>query len=330
MSTPTAQHVPTNGFSGIPGPSGQPAGPALPGDQSLPPGVPPAGPPALPRAPSEPAQFAGHTPGWVQNPGQGQQPPALPQAPAAAPAAPGALPADLAGMLQAALASVNGQPAPGAAPAPLTERPAWAPDGVAKFDVSGIEDPIIKSMAGILQTVGKDLDLDRVLGRALASGDATLIDHAYLQEKGGANGQQIYEIAKGIVQAVNEKSAAIEREVHNIAGGQAQWEQATAIFNNAAPAEFKVLVKTLLDSTNPAYIKAGAKLVSDFGRNSGQLPQIGSGLLTGQAGNPATAGGLDKYQFQTELVKLNPNDRNYLAAREDLFKRRALGRAAGL
>lgn len=280
--------------------------------------VPPAGAPA-PREQSH--QYPGQTPGYVQEqPKPGEQKPAQ-QQPAQVP--PGL---DLAAILQAALAGKAAETAPPA----QAEKPNWIPGSVNEFDVSSIDDPIIKSMASVLKVAGKDLDLDRVLGNALAFGDPNLVDVAYIAEKGGANAQQLAEIAKGIVQAVEAKSAAIMTEVHTLAGGEAQWAQSTAVFNKVAPPELRMTVKTMLDSTNPAFIKAGAKIVAEFGRASGQLPQVGAGLLNGASASLGTAGGLSAAAFKAEHAKLNPNSPGFKEARDELFARRAVGKRAGL
>lgn len=315
-----ATHVPTNGFQAPPTPV-----PDVPNPGGF--SVPPAGPPAaLPgQAPNGvPIQLPGQVPGVApqnQNPAQAQ---------------PGAAqPADLTAvtaLLQAALAGQGGTKQPDAAtPGVDAVRPTWMPVSANKFDVESVDDPIIRSMATVLQTAGKDLDLDRVLGNALAHGDVNLIDVAYLKEAGGANAGNLAEIAKGIVQAVAAKSAALTTEVHNIVGGEANWAAATAAFNQAAPVELRVTVAQMLDSTNENFIKAGAKIVAEFGKASGRLPQAGAPLLNGVASaGTASGAGLTKAAFQEELRKLNPSTPGYEAAREELFARRSLGKSAGL
>lgn len=272
-------------------------------------------------------QQFGMQPGWVPNPGQGQgqgQQPAQQQTPNPAQQQPAAQGLDLAAILQAALGGKAAeQPA-------AAEKPAWLPGSVNEFNVDGIDDPIIKSMATVLKSAGKDLDLDRVLGNALAHGDPNLVDVAYIAEKGGANAQQLAEIAKGIVQAVEAKSVAITAEIHAAAGGEAQWGAAAAVFNKVAPPELRTVVKTLLDSTDAKNIRAGAKIVSEFGRASGQLPQQGANLLSGASAGLASAGGLSAAAFKAEVAKLDPNKPDYMEAREDLFVRRAAGKRAGL
>ena len=326
----TVQHVPTSGFQAPPAgaPAAAPQVPDAPVQQH---GfaVPPAGnPPRMPGG--APIVGPGQQPGWVQQPSQ-QQPGQQQQQDQGSQQAQPDL-SNIVGLLQAALAGQ--QPATGAQPQAAqpqadATRPQWMQTSANEFDVGQINDPIIKSMATVLQTAGKDLDLDRVLGKALSFGDPSLVDVAYLAEKGGANAQQLAEIAKGIVQAVNAKADALTREVHAMVGGEANWSASVAAFNQAAPQELRVTVAQMLDSTNENFIKAGAKIVAEFGRNSGRMPQQGAALL-----NTASAGlqgqGLSRVQFQDELRKLDPNKQGYEEARAALFARRSLGKRSGL
>lgn len=323
----SATHVPTNGFNAPPAAGPAPV-PQVPNQGFQ---VPPAGDP--PRMPNQgngnPIAAPNQNPGWVQNPGQQPQQ----QQPAQQPAA--QQPADLnnvVALLQAALAGQQ----PAAQQAPATQqpqadaiRPNWMQSSANEFDVNSINDPIIKSMATVLQTAGKDLDLDRVLGKALAFGDPALVDLAYLRDAGGPQAAQLGEIAKGIVQAVNAKAEAVTNEVYNSVGGEAVWHSSVAAFNQSAPHELKVTVAQMLDSTNENFIKAGAKIVAEFGRSSGLIPQQGAPLL-----NSASAGvqgqGLSREQFQAELRKIDSNSPGFEQAREALFARRALGKRAGL
>lgn len=312
-----AQQVPTNGF--ITPPAGAPAAPT--GFT-----VPPAGdPPRLPSAAGQPFAAANMQPGWVpQAPAELQQP----AAPAPAAPAPTLDQAGIAALIQQALGAKPAESAPAQAPA-AAPLPEWAQGDLNKFDVAGLEDPIIRSMATVLQTAGNDLDLNRVLGNAITHGDPALVDIAYLAEKGGAQAPQLVEIAKGIVQAIEAKSNAVTKSVHDIAGGESAWNASVSAFNTAAPQELRVTVSQMLNSTNENFIKAGAKIVAEFGKNSGLITQQGSPLLNGAAS--AVAGqGLSKAQFQSELGKLRPEVPGYEEARQALFARRSLGKASGL
>jgi len=153
--------------------------------QQLPAGfqVPPAG--------GNPVRLPNQEAGWVQQPANQAQP--AQQQPAAQVAAPAQLDAaGITALIQAALGSqapagTVQTPAPANAATP--NAPAWLPANVNTFNPESITDPTIRSMATVLQSIGKDLDLTRVIGRALADGDVSLIDYAYLHEKGGANAQ---------------------------------------------------------------------------------------------------------------------------------------------
>lgn len=272
-----------------------------------------------------PHQYPNQVPGFpVVQPVQGQPP-------AAQPAQQVLTQADITALITNALSQGQPAAAPNQAAQPVanSERPTWLKDSIATFDVSSIDDPIIKSMAEVLQLGGKDLDLDRVLGNALAKGDASLVDVAYLAEKGGPQAQQLASIAKGIVNAVNAKSESITTEVHALVGGEANWNQASSVFNSAAPQELKVVVATMLDSTDEKQIKAAAKIVAEFSKTSGHLPQAGAALLNSESAG-VLGQGLSKAQFQAELGKLTKDTPTYESEREALFVRRSLGKRGGL
>jgi hypothetical protein len=198
-----------------------------------------------------------------------------------------------------------------------------------KFDVDSIDDPIIKSMANILKVQAKGLDLNRALGRAISTGDISVIDYAYIAEKGGAAARDIAEVAKGIVQSINAKSEQVTNAVFASVGGEANWDAATAVFNKDAPKAIRVTVAQMLDSSRPDLIQAAAQIVAEFGKNSTSLPFQGNPNTVFAAG-PGTAGALTRQQFQQELRNLKPDTPDYVRVRETLFQRRALGKRQGI
>ena len=208
---------------------------------------------------------------------------------------------------------------------PKTESPV---SDYSNYDTATIDDPIIRSMATMLKIVSKDMDVNRAFAKALDSGDASLIDVAYVTEKGGENAAHILEVAKGIVKAIDDKGKALTSEVHSIAGGQEQWAASAAVFNQSAPEHLKITIKQMLDSAKPELVKAGARIVAEFGRSTGQLPQVGKGLVSGATG--VAGSGLSKAGFQTELAKLNPQSSHYEDQRAALFTRRQAGIRSGL
>lgn len=324
-----AEHVPTNGFNAPPSP-GAPAVPQPGNSQGLPPGVPPAGP--APRMPNgTPYSQPGMQPGWVQNPVQPQGEAVGQQQAPQQQAAPQGQP-DLSGvmeLLQRALATTQpGQPAQAAQEVPSKPN-AQAAESLNNFNANELQDPVLRAMAVTMQTVGKDLDLDRVLGRAISSGDVSLIDTAYLRDAAGEHAPQLTEIAKGIVQSIADKAARVTNDIFASVGGEAQWQAVAAVFNKSAPRELRVTVAQMFDSQNTELIRAASKIVAEFGRSSGQLPKLGAPqLTTASAGIQGQA--LSKADFKAALFALDHNSPNFTADRESLMARRSLGRRIGL
>lgn len=265
------------------------------------------------------------TEGFTAPPAAGNQPTQVGVTPVVAPAAAPVAPAaqgnpDLTAAI-AALTSALGT----SQQATTAEQEPSIGEGLNTYDVESIEDPILKSMATVLKTVGKGVDLDRAIGRAISEGRVDLIDVAYLQEKGGVNSNELITIAQGLVQAVQAKGAAVTESVHKLAGGEAQWDAGVAAFNAQAPQELRVVVAQMLNSNKENLIQAGAKLVVEFSKNSGALPNVNATVASGASSLPA-AQALSKVEFQDELRKLNPQDRAFESQRKELFARRALGR----
>lgn len=248
---------------------------------------------------------------------------ATPTAQEPAPAPDAGMAAAIAALTAAMAANKPAEPAPAQAVTPS------ATGSLNTYDVAGIDDPIIKSMATVMQTVGKGLDMDRVMGKAIENGRIDLIDAAYLREHGGANAEQLLTIAQGIVQAVEAKGRQVTSEIHSLAGGEPVWNASLAAFNTKAPQEPRVVVAQMLDSNQDNLIKAGAKMIVEYGKSSGALPQINPLLQSGAAGMPA-AQAIDKAAFQEELRKLDPQSRGFDAQRATLFARRQLGRQLGM
>ena len=314
---------------------------------NLPPGVPATQPQGTPPQQSaqpvngNPIQSPGQTPGWVQHVATGTQPqPPAAQPPGAPPAtAPGA--PDMSAVMAALQAALGGQqpPAPSGGPQGPQVNPSLQAPAVQTLDtppsqiaLDSIEDPVIRSMASVLQAAGTGLNIDRVLGQALKYADPSLIDTAYLAEKGGPAATQLAEIAKGIVTAVAAKAAQVTENVHRLVGGEQQWQQSVAVFNTQAPSELRMVVSNMLNSTRTAQIEAAAKIVAEFGKAAGIVSQPAVMLGRNTPAGGLVGQGLSKEQFQAELLKLdaNPDVRGYETAREALFARRSLGKRAGL
>lgn len=229
--------------------------------------------------------------------------------------------------LTKALASANPAAAVTTGAAATVEDPKL-PTDLNNFDVESLQDPILKSMATVMQTVGKGLDMDRALGKAIEYGNIEFIDQAYIKEAGGAASEDLLTIARGLVQAVAAKSEAVTQGIYTLAGGEQNWNVSVTAFNTGAEKELRLVVSQMLNSGREDLIQAGAKMVVEYSRNSGLIPRTGTTVTAG-AGAPAGQA-LDAASFQKALVKLDPYSPTYMQDRSALFDRRNLGRSLGL
>lgn len=272
-------------------------------DQNLPPNVPPVGgPPVIPPAPTPPG-----TP---------------PVPPAPAPTEPNADFTKAVEALAAALGKTGTPPTPGEPPVVVDQ------ESLNNMNIEKIQNPVIKSMAQVMQTAGKGLDMDRIFKKALESGDAELLDLAYIKDKAGANAEQLVTIAKGIVQAVQADTEKSVGAIHALAGGEAQWNACVSAFNTNAPQELKQVISTMLNSGNNDQIQAAGKLLIQFAQGQGFVPNQQPIVQNGGAA-VSGAQALSKAEFQAELQKLDTRSATYQQERDTLFNRRVLGKKMG-
>lgn len=222
---------------------------------------------------------------------------------------------------------------PALAPAAQVTAPAAPVSPTASLDLTvtaAKSDPILNSMLTLLDKTVAGMDRNRAIGNALTYGDPNLVDVAYLSEVGGANAASLIEIAKGVVTHATASADAAARSVHASAGGEANWNAATAAFNKGAPAHLKQFVAYSMNSGDRAQIEAAASTVVEFAKASGLVPIASQGHLNASGGAPGSAQALSKEQFQSELGKLDRNARGYEQARGELMGRRQLGKDLGL
>lgn len=319
-------------------------GPAVSGNQAPAgvTGVPPAGPaaplPGYSQQQPQPHNFLGYgQPIQMadQQPGYARQPSTQQPAPNDAAFQAAVLEQARLMVQQGQVPGVQTQPVPAdlnplhlQKPQQPADAPAWLPQDLNTFDVNTIQDPVIRSMAGMFKMVGKDMDMNRVVGNALAKQDPSLIDIAYLAEKGGAQAGQLAQLARDLVGAVQMQSERITQSVIQSAGGEAQWSAATAVFNQSAPPGYAAVIGKMLDSGDEAQIKQAAQAIMEF--SAGRLPVQHQGvgpLANGLAGG---AQALSANDFKAELFKLDQNAPNYEQQCDELYARRAMGKQMGL
>lgn len=266
-----------------------------------------------------------NVPGAIERGDNQPVPPASQQAPGfvqpPAPAAGTFTQAQVQEQIAAALAAAK------SAPAAVVPPPAAQPQ-FAFADGDAGSDPVLSSMTALFTSAGTGIDLQRALGNALSRGDPSLIDLAYIQEKGGAQAAHLANVAKAIVERVQTQTTAAASAVYDTAGGKDQWTTAAAVFDQNAPAHLKGVIAGLLESGKPESIKYGAQTVLDYVKQNGLVVNPAQ-LIHAGAGNVGAAQALDKVGFQEALFKLDKNSRTYDQDRNALFARRQAGKQVG-
>lgn len=278
---------------------------------------------AIPNVPGQPAAERAPAPAVPPNP----QDAWVSQVPATPPVPAGIDPVQYAAFL--AFQKAQGAPA-GVAPAvPAPAAPSNPNASLTLPDVPAIADPILKSLTSIFISTGKGLDIGRALSTAVAKGDGDFIDRAYIREKGGESAEHLITLAEGIVSRVSQAAQDASAVAYTAAGGEAQWNAATAAFNASAPTHMKTVVAALMNSGDPESIKAATQTVVEFAQKSGAVAQPGA-RVTAQHGGVVTGTALSKVDFQTAHAALNANSRTYQQDRATLMERRQLGKLQGL
>lgn len=260
-----------------------------------------------------------------QHPSVPETPPGVPVNQAAPPATPvnAQLTPESAKLLAQALAEIPKAPQAPKAPEQVPQ------GGLNDLDVGKLDDPHLQALGKVFLQTAPGVDLERALGRAIADGDASLVDVNYLREKYGAQAEAIIQLAGNIVNAAASYGDRIASEINAEAGGEANWQTAVAALNANAPEYLRKAAANLINSKSSKDIMDGARLVLSFARDGGYLNNP-INPVHGRAAAAAALPPLDKATFQAELAKLDRNAPNYAEAQNAIFYRRQLGKQKGL
>ncbi len=184
-------------------------------------------------------------------------------------------------------------------------------------------DPQAAVVAGMLETLVGDLDVNRAFGKAAAEDDARFIDEAYLVEKlGEKNAKLAVEAAKQLLGHAERISNALEAEVFQAAGGKDRVEAAAKVFNETADDVTKAAMAKLLDSGDKASMQYALKQIVDFAVTNGKLVVHNDPAL----GQPSAEKGLSREEYAKAIQKHNLSHDEYTR----LQAQRRLGMQQGL
>lgn len=178
-------------------------------------------------------------------------------------------------------------------------------------DMLGAEllaDPQASVVAGMLETLVGDLDVNRAFGKAAAEDDARFIDEAYLVEKlGEKHAKLAIQAAQQLLGHAERISNALEAEVFQAAGGKDKVEAAAKVFNESADPAMKAAMVKLLDSGDKASMQYALKQIVDYAVNNGKLVVHNDPAL----GQPSAEKGLSRDEYVKAISKHNLSDTEY-------------------
>ena len=179
----------------------------------------------------------------------------------------------------------------------------------------------------IRSTGASDGDLERATKNALAYGDVSLIDEAFLKERFKDRWEEAKQIAEAVVEQTGVERQKLVDSVYATAGDKAQWDASLAVYKQHAAPGLQKAIQMMFDSGDSVSVKEAAALVVDFAKNSGVIPAAGGRVVAG-AGT-VDAGGISAAQLQAAVGKLNQSSRTYHADYAKLIEMRRVGRSLG-
>lgn len=237
---------------------------------------------------------------------------------------------------KAAQAAEPRAPAAPAEPAKPVEKPAVKVDAVGATEsvdaarTAAHSDPYLGATFSLFEVSAPDVDLTRAIGNAIDRSDASLIDRAYIREKGGAHAEKLIKAAEGLVDHIDRQVASVTTAIYGEAGGEQQFNLAVAAFNKHAPAYLRESVANGLNSYNRDKVLDATKGMLQFVKDGGYLVTNPQGHVRAGGGSPDSALAMTKAQYQEARRQLNMNDRNYAEKERELTARRQLGRNMGI
>ena len=174
---------------------------------------------------------------------------------------------------------------------------------------------------------------DEAIADALKYGDANLIKLDALGQISPEQQARAKALAQAVVQHTQAEVARVTQEVHSIAGGAEQWNQAVGAFNANAPQHLQGYAGYLAENGQAA---EAAKMVLEFVRGNGLINHATQPAVYGSAGHAQVGQALSRDEYVAEIAKLEREVGNQswaspsVQARiDDLDRRRALGRQLG-
>lgn len=203
----------------------------------------------------------------------------------------------------------KGDPVPPNVPPVVTDIPTEDTPEDVELPRLEVADYHSEEVADIIHTMNHllpDVDLSRVFGTALETGDAGDIDVNHMREVYGDKADHLIRVMQGIVNAYGDTTDTAYQEVFDKVGGQEQWATVRDVFlENCTDAE-RNYVARLTRSKNPQEIQEGADFVISYAQRLGGVPKTPARVKTGSTGGGGM--GLSKAEYLTQYQELKASD----------------------
>ncbi|QQK88416.1 capsid and scaffold protein [Providencia phage PSTRCR_114] len=179
-------------------------------------------------------------------------------------------------------------------PAAPTSTPAQA--GELESTGNAVLDSGLKTLQGI--TGCTQADMERAVAAAIKTGDASLIDEAFIKEKFGEHAEFAKSLAEAYIQDMQSQEQRLVQSVHNAAGGKEQWDYMNQVFQGSAPEYLKNIVQAAVQAGK---LEDAAQVVIQYAQSAGVTPQ-NKGVVHGSGGTGL--GALSQSEFREAYAAL--------------------------
>lgn len=220
--------------------------------------------------------------------------------------------------------------------APQQQQPQQQQSGaLSEADIAAaFPDPTSRAIFGGMNAIaaGQSIDLMQAFGPAYETRDPRHVNEAYLAQFDQATAQTLRNQFGALLQAEQARDAQVVNTVHQMAGGQQQWESAVGVFNQAAPAEQKQVLVDLFNSGDPQKVAYATQQVLAYAQQSGRMIVRQPGNLP-PGGPGAGASMMTREEFHSHLDMLakahQPGTPEYQRHYDQLIQQRQQAKSAG-
>lgn len=214
------------------------------------------------------------------------------------------------------------------AQAPAAPTSATAQTGELESTGNAVLDSGLKTLQGITGCTQEDMQ--RAVAAAIKTGDASLIDEAFIKEKFGEHAEFATSLAKAYIQDSQEQEQRLVQGIYSAAGGKEQWDYMNQVFQGSAPEYLKNIVQAAVQAGT---LEDAAQVVIQYAQSAGVTPQ-NKGVVHGSGGTGL--GALSQSEFREAYAALRKEAGNqslespkFKPKLDALYARRQAGMSMG-